>query len=155
MSESSAARVSGIGHIEFRTSNTLSLAEPHRLVFAHPWIRDLRDQPDEVGWGSASDSGDESDSWSSSEAEANTLSRAAPTAAAPPLYDGPVATVDDYTRALQLVVHLQQPFRALLLEQQSHGEYKRVAAEHEIVLPGLERRISSAKEIRVGIVEIS
>jgi hypothetical protein len=63
--------------------------------------------------------------------------------------------VDDYTRALQLVVRLQQPFHALLLEQQSHGEYKRVAAEHEIVLPGLERRISSAKEIRVAVVEIS
>jgi len=63
--------------------------------------------------------------------------------------------MDDYTRALQLIVRLQQPFHALFLQQQSQGEYKRVAAEHEIVLPGLERRISSSKEIRVGIVDIS
>jgi hypothetical protein len=41
--------------------------------------------------------------------------------------------MDDYTRVLQLVVRLQQPFHALLLEQHSHGEYKRAAAEHEIV----------------------
>jgi len=145
------ARVSGIGHVEFRTSDTLSLAEPWKLVFVHPWIRNLRGLLDEVGWGSTSDSGDELDSWSGSEVEANSQSRSAFTM----LYAGPVSTMDDYTRALELVVRLQQPFHALLLQQQSHGEFKRVAAEHEIVLPGLRRRISSAKEIRVGIVEIS
>jgi len=150
------ARVSGIGHVEFRTSDAVSLAEPRKLVFAHPWIRDLRGPLDEVGWGSASDSSDESDSEScGSEVEANSQSRAALTAASAPLYAGPVAAMDDYTRALQLIVRLQQPFHALLLQQQPHGEYKRVAAEHAIILPGLERRISSAKEIRVGIVEIS
>jgi len=149
------ARVSGIGHVEFRTSDMLSLAKPRKLVFAHPWIHDLRGLSDEVGWGSASDSGDESESWSGSEVEANSQSRAAPTSASPPLYAGPVAAMDDYSRALKLIVRLQQRFHALLLQQQSHEEYKRVAAEHEIILPGLERRISSAKEIRVGIVEIS
>jgi len=149
------ARVLGIGHVEFRTSDTLSLAEPRKLVFAHPWIRDLRGPLDEVGWGSASDSADESDSLSDSEVEENYQSQAVPTATSPPLYAGPVATMDDYTRALQLIVRLQEPFHALLLQQQSQGEYKRVAAENEIVFPGLERRINSAKEIRVGIVEIS
>jgi hypothetical protein len=151
------ARVSGIGHVEFQTSDQLSLGEPRRLAFAHPWIRDLRG-PAEEPCGTSSDSEDDSLSWSGSDVEEESLSPAAPSEAAPdmaaPLYVGPIATMDVSTRALQLVVRLQQPFRGLLLQQQSHGGYKRVAAEHEIVVPGLERRISSAKVVRVEVVEI-
>jgi hypothetical protein len=66
----------------------------------------------------------------------------------------PAATMDDYTRALRLVARLQQPFRVLLLQQQPNGEFKRVAAEHEIVTPGLERQINFARDIRTQIVEI-
>jgi len=144
------ARVSGIGHVEFRTSDRLPLAEQRRLAFAHPWIRDLYDPAEEEVCGSLSDSDDDSLSCSSSDVEADSLSPAA----ASEVYVGPIATMDTSTRALRLVVRLQQPFHALLLQQQSHGGYKRVAAEHEIVLPGLERHISSAKDVRVEVVEI-
>jgi len=153
------ARVSGIGHIEFRTSVRLSLSEPCKLAFAHPWIRDLRGPAEEKPCGSSSDSDDSlSCSGSDVEGESGSLS---PTAAsdagldvATSIYTGPVATMDVSTRALQLIVRLQQPFRGLLLQQQSHGGYKRIAAEHDIILPGLERRINSVKDVRVEVVEI-
>jgi len=152
------ARVSGIGHVEFRTSDSLSLSEPRSLVLAHPWIRDLRGTAEEEACGELSDSDDDSSSCSGSEVEEESLSPAAASAAAPdvatPLYGGPIATMDVSTRALKLVVRLQQPFRALLLQQQPHGGYKRVASEQEILVPGLESRISSIKDVRVEIVEI-
>jgi len=152
------ARVSGIGHVEFRTSDRLSLTEPRKLAFVHPWIRDLRGPAEEEPCGSSSDTEDDSLSWSGSDVEEESLSPVAASGAAPdvatPLYAGPIATMDVSTRALRLVVRLQQPFRGLLLQQQSHGGYKRVAAEHEIIVPGLERRINSAKDIQVEIVEI-
>ncbi|KAF8416534.1 hypothetical protein L210DRAFT_2534716 [Boletus edulis BED1] len=50
--------------------------------------------------------------------------------------------MDEYTRALRLVVRLQQPFHALLLQQQPNGEFRRVAAEHEIVIPESNVRIN-------------
>jgi len=167
------ARVSGIGHVEFRTSDRLSFGEepPRKLVFVHPWIRGLRgpllDQVDLAGSAAASDSDDyygKSESWSDSDAEveeelsrSRSRSRGEPAPHGPGdlLKVGPVAALDgDCTRALQLVVRLQEPFCALLLQQQMRGEYKRVATEHEIVVRGLERRISSAKEIRVEVMEI-
>jgi len=148
------ARVSGIGQVEFRTSDRLPLSEPCKLVFAHPWIRDLRGPAEEESYGSSSDGDDESLSWSGSDVEEESLSPAVPDVATS-LYTGPVATMDVSTGALRLIIRLQQPFHGLFLQQQSHGEYKRVAAEHEIVVPGLERRISSAKDVRVEVVEIS
>jgi len=147
------ARVSGIGHIEFWTEDRLSLLEPRRLAFAHPWIRYLRGPVEEKGCGSSSDSDDNSSSCSGSDLEEESLSPAAVSAAVP-VYAGPIATMDISTRALQLVVRLQQPFPGLLLQQQTHGGYKRVAAEHEIVVPGLERRMNSVKDVRVEVVEI-
>jgi len=161
------ARVSGIGHVEFRTANRLSLSEPRSLAFAHPWIRDLRGPPEEEPCGSSSDSEDDSLSWSGSDVEEESSSPAVASNAAAnvavPLYTGPIATMEDgtfsdgvsiSTWALRLVARLQQPFRGMLLQQQLDGGYKRVAAEHEIIVPGLERRISSAKGIRVEVVEI-
>ncbi|KAG8216979.1 hypothetical protein J3R82DRAFT_7285 [Butyriboletus roseoflavus] len=133
------ARVSGIGYVEFKTSDRLSLTES-RLVLVHPWIRDLCDPIDGFTWGSALDDDQpESDPGSSPSS---------------PLYPLPVAKMDNYTRALRLVVRLQQPFRALLLRQQRNGEFKRVAAEHEIVVPGLEFQIDFARDIRADVVEI-
>jgi len=152
------ARVSGVGHVEFRTSDRLSLSEPRKLAFAHPWIRDLCGPAEEESCGSWSDNDDDSSSWSGSDVEEESLSPAAASEVvldvATPLYVGPVAAMDVSTRALRIVVRLQQPFRGLLLQQQSYGGYKRVAAEHEIVVPGLERRIGSAKDVRVEVVEI-
>ncbi|KAF8417602.1 hypothetical protein L210DRAFT_3580675, partial [Boletus edulis BED1] len=40
------ARVSGIGDVEFQTADRLPLAEPRKLIFVHPWIRELRDPLD-------------------------------------------------------------------------------------------------------------
>ncbi|KAI6017250.1 hypothetical protein BKA83DRAFT_4326364 [Pisolithus microcarpus] len=59
---------------------------------------------------------------------------------------------DDYTRALRLVVHLEQPFRALLLMKQPAGTYKRVAADHKILVPL--RKVSSLRDIGAKVLEI-
>jgi hypothetical protein len=110
------ARVSGIGHVEFRMSDTLSVAEPCKLLFVHPWIRDLRGALDEVDWGNPMN-------------RTHGLVRRLkpilslelpPPRPLLPCYDGPVATMDDYTRALQLVVRLQQlPCEVLSLAKNS------------------------------------
>jgi hypothetical protein len=47
------------------------------------------------------------------------------------------ARVDPSTLALRLIARLGRPFNVLLLEQQANGQYKRVAAEHEIIVPGV------------------
>ncbi|KAF8127433.1 hypothetical protein EV363DRAFT_1138425, partial [Boletus edulis] len=136
------AKVSGIGDVEFQTSDRLPLAEPRKLVFVHPWIRDLCDPHDGVIWGSTTgenEDGDESDP----ELHAHF-----------PLHARPAAMMDEYTRALRLIIRLQQPFHALLLQQQPNGEFKRVAAEHEIVVPGIKRPDSFAKDVHTGVVEI-
>ncbi|KAF8556850.1 hypothetical protein OG21DRAFT_1482764 [Imleria badia] len=138
------ARVSGIGNVEFQTSDQLSLTEPRRLIFVHPWIRDLQDPLDGSTWGSTTD-GDEYDS------DAETEFGSAPSS---PLAVEPAVTLDNYTRVLRLVVRLQQPFHALLLQQQLGGEFKRVAAEHEIVVPGIEHTINFARDVRIEVVEI-
>ena len=135
------ARVSGIGNVEFETCDRLSLTEPRKLIFVHPWIHDLRDPLDGFTWESGVDD-DEYDSGPESEAGS------APNS---PLYAPPAATMDDYTRALRLIVRLQQSFHALLLQQQPNGEFKRIAAEHEIVMPGIDRQ---PKDIRIEVVEI-
>ena len=137
------AKASGLGTVEFRTSDTLSLTEPRKLIFVHPWIRDLRDPLDGFTWGSAAD--DEYDS------DLETEPGLTPTTPSHPL---PTATMDDHTRALRMVVRLQQSFHALLLQQQPNGEFKRVAAEHEIVIPGIERSINFARDIRTEVMEI-
>jgi hypothetical protein len=120
----------------------------------------LDNEVDLVGSG-VSDSDDKSESWSDSDVEVEGVSSRSRSRVEPALdavdllKAGPDPAMDgDCNRALRLVVRLQQPFRALLLQQQMRGGYKRVAAEHEIVVTGLERRVSSAKEIRVEVVEI-
>ena len=46
----------------------------------------------------------------------------------------PVVSDESESRALRLVVRLAQPFAALLVAQQRGGEYKRIAADQEIVV---------------------
>ncbi|KAI9569853.1 hypothetical protein HD554DRAFT_2170850 [Boletus coccyginus] len=140
------ARVSGIGNVEFQTCDRLSLTDPHKLIFVHPWIHTLCDPLDRFTWESSADD-DEYDTAPESASEAGS----APT---PPLYTPPAATMDGYTRALGLIVRLQQPFHALLLQQQPNGEFKRIAAEHEIVIPGIDRGINFARDMRIEVVEI-
>jgi hypothetical protein len=45
---------------------------------------------------------------------------------------GPLLS-EPYSPALRLIVHLGQPFSALLLAQQRGGEYKRIASDHNII----------------------
>ena len=61
---------------------------------------------------------------------------------------------DNYTRALRLIVHLERPFRALLLhrEEQSFDTWKRVAADTEFLIP--KREIASLEGISARILEI-
>jgi hypothetical protein len=40
---------------------------------------------------------------------------------------------ESYSRALELIVHLGQPFSAFLLAQQRGGAYKRIASDHNII----------------------
>ncbi|KAF8121688.1 hypothetical protein EV363DRAFT_1074336, partial [Boletus edulis] len=137
------ARVSGIGDVDFRTVDRFPLAEPRKLIFVHPWIRELRDPLDGYTWGSTAEDNAESDT------ESEFCS-----APSSPLFAVPAAAMDEYTRALRLVVRLQQPFHALLLEQQPNGELKRVATEHEIVVPGIKRLDNFARDICTEVVEI-
>ncbi|KAF8554959.1 hypothetical protein OG21DRAFT_967167 [Imleria badia] len=140
------ARVSGIGDVEFQTSDLLSTTEPRKLIFVHPWIRDLYDPLDGFSWGST-DEEDEEEDVSDPETDAGS-------APSSPLAAVPAVTMDDYTRALRMIARLQQPFHVLVLQKQTNGELKRVATEHEIVLPGIDRRINFARDIRTEVVEI-
>ena len=48
---------------------------------------------------------------------------------------------------------LRHPFNALLLEQQPNCQHKRVAAEQEIIVPGVPDK-TDPKDIRAKLVEI-
>lgn len=52
--------------------------------------------------------------------------------------------MNDYIRALRLVVRLQQP----------DGRFKRVPAEYEIIVPGLERQANFAKDNHADAVAL-
>ncbi|KAI6015351.1 hypothetical protein F5J12DRAFT_527514 [Pisolithus orientalis] len=129
-------RVSGLGQVEFTTADRLSLNGPQQLVFAHPWIHYIRGPSGGITWEDDSDSHTDSDS-----------------AEVAPLPAAPALQVDNYTLALEMIARLGQPFSALLLLKQPNGEYKRVAAENEIVVPGLGTNITS-KNIRAKVLEI-
>ncbi|KAI6013008.1 hypothetical protein EDC04DRAFT_2609462 [Pisolithus marmoratus] len=59
---------------------------------------------------------------------------------------------DKYTRALRLVVHLEQPFRALLLVKRSFDTYKRVAVDNEILIP--QWKVTSLQDIVAKVLDI-
>ena len=58
-------QVSGIGDVEFRTSDRLSPKKPRKLVFVHPWLRELLDPLDgpdsETSDGNDDDDSDDDD----------------------------------------------------------------------------------------------
>ena len=118
------------------------------LDLVHPWVRDLYDLFDDFNWG-GSDSEDEDEDADKSDPETNDGS-----SPPSPLAAVPAPTMDDYTRALRLIARLQQPFHGLILQKQTNGEFKRVAAEYAIVVPGIDRRINFAKDVRTEVVEI-
>lgn len=150
------ACVSGIGDVEFQASERLSPREARKLVFVHPWICGLRDPLDGLSWGGTTDDDEDEDRdgygpEGEEDADLETETGSAPSS---PLHVAPAATINDYTRALRLIVRLQQPFHALLLQQQPNGEFKRVATEHEIIVPGIGRQINSARDIHADVTEI-
>ncbi|KAI5984707.1 hypothetical protein EDC04DRAFT_3149942 [Pisolithus marmoratus] len=136
------ARASGVGYVEFTTADDLLVHRPQRFVFALPWIGHIRGPNDEVAWGGQFESDTDSDSESDCDGGSDDT----------PLSPSD-AEVDDYTQALRMVARLRQPFSALLLLQQLHGEYKRVAAENEIIISGVGPDITS-KSIRAKVLEI-
>ncbi|KAI6094201.1 hypothetical protein F5141DRAFT_1070226 [Pisolithus sp. B1] len=138
------ARVSGLGNVEFTTADDLPLQEPQKFVFVHPWIRHIRGPSSGIAWGDGSDSDTDSDSGSSHNAGLGAVA---------PLHVAPMPKVGSYARALQMIARLGQPFNALLLVQQPNGEYKRVAAENEIIVSGLGTDITS-NNIRAKVLEI-
>ena len=150
------ATVSSLGKVEFRTTDVMPLKKPQKLVFIHPWLRDLYDPLD--GFVSEDERETMSDAGSSNEDE----SEAGPDSGsgnddtsvpASPLHAKPSTRVDPCTLALRLIARLRRPFNTLLLEQQPNGQYKRVAAEHEIIVPGVLPK-TSANDIRAKMLEI-
>ncbi|KAF8549390.1 hypothetical protein OG21DRAFT_1500458 [Imleria badia] len=150
------AAVSLLGNVEFRTADAMPLKKPRKLLFVHAWLNDLRDPPD----GSMSDdepeaepvvdSSDEAAAKSDASSGAGTDDASEPTS---PWHAEPSARVDPYTLALRLITRLSRPFNALLLEQQPNGQYKRVAAEHEIILPGVPYK-TNLKDIKTKALEV-
>jgi hypothetical protein len=186
------AAVSLLGKVEFKTADAMPLKHPWKLVFVHPWLRDLHDPlggfvPDDEQevesdagsddeWEAESDAGpddeqeaesdagsddeweDESDAGPDDEQEAESdgdeddcIDDAS--APASPLYAEPSPQVDTFTQALRMIARLGCPFNALLLERQPNGQYKRVAANHEILVPGLPSK-TNPKDIRAMVLEI-
>ena len=148
------ATVSLLGRVEFRTADAMPLTKPRKLFFVHPWLRDLHDPLD----GSVSDDerDDESEVGSTHTEESDAGSGDGTddaSAPASPLHAEPSARVDTSTQALQLIARLGCRFNALLLERQSNGQYKRVAAEHEIIVPGVPSK-TNPKDIRAKVFEI-
>lgn len=130
------SEVSGLGNVKFTTTDDLTVDERRKFIFAHPWIRHIRGPNSEVTGENDSESDMDADSDEDMPSEGVV-----------------VPQVDGYTRALQMIARLGQPFNALLLVQQPNGEYKRVAAENEIVVPGLGTDITP-KNIRTRTLEI-
>ncbi|KAI6017080.1 hypothetical protein EDC04DRAFT_486331 [Pisolithus marmoratus] len=143
------ARVSGLGNVGFTTTDDLPLNGPQKLIFAHPWIRHIQGPSSGTAWGG--DLEFDTDSDSDVYVDAGSDEVAPPS----PLDTVPAPHVDEYTRALQMIAHLRQPFNALLFEQQPNGEYKRVAAENEVVVSGFRTDITSlGKNIQAKVLEI-
>ncbi|KIK21209.1 hypothetical protein PISMIDRAFT_104423 [Pisolithus microcarpus 441] len=55
------AKVSGLGNVEFTTTDDLPRNKQQKIVFAHPWIHHILGPNSVVGWGSDSESDTDSD----------------------------------------------------------------------------------------------
>ena len=146
------AQTTGLGDVEFTTADALPLKEPRKLVFVDARIHGLQ-KPHSGAfiWEErlAPNAESKSDLGSSGDTDAELVHESIIEEAPP---SPPPAASDPYTRALQLIAHLEQSFGALLLLQQSDGSYKRVAADHEIVVRGTGENF--LKDIRVEVLEI-
>ncbi|KAI6120836.1 hypothetical protein EV401DRAFT_1953740 [Pisolithus croceorrhizus] len=138
------AKVSGLGDVVVKTTDDLTLDKQKRFVLAHPWIHHVQGPSN----GITEDNDSESDTDTDSGLDGSTGfdEDASSRAVAAPL-------VGRYARALEMIARLGQPFHALLLVQQPSGEYRRVAAENDIFVPGLGTDIDP-KDIRAKVLEI-
>ena len=138
------ATVPLLDKVEFRTADVMPLKRPRKLVFVHPWLHDLCDLNESVSDGGGSEAGSNGDSDDGTD---DTSAPASPESAEP------LARVDSSTQALRLIAHLGRRFNALLLEQQSNKQYKRVATEHEIIVRGILSQMDP-KDIQAKVLEI-
>ena len=136
------AEAIGLGGVQFTTTDSLPLKEPWRLVFVDLRIHGLQQSCGTAAfWENAL----------ASEAESNLVTNAEMDHV-PIIEEVPSTPSDAYTQALELIVHLGQPFSALLFLQQPDGAYKRVAADHEILASGIGTNVP--KDIRVEVLEV-
>lgn len=146
------AKVSGLGKVEIATVDVLPLQEPRKVVFVHPWIRDIRGGDAGSPWADELDSDSDSqtvvtDADSGDDTDIDSDADSTPFSAMPS------AHVDILTRALSIIVRLTQPFGALVLLEQPDGSFKRVASEDEIVVQ-LKQNVVSLKDVRAKVVEV-
>lgn len=138
-----------LGDVQFTTADSLPLKHSRRLVFADLRIHGLQ-KPD-----SAAASWDETAASDTIESILDSSTSAvtnAETIHVQIIEEAQSPSSDMYTQALELIAHLGQPFSALLLLQQPDGVYRRVAADHEIVINGMGNNVP--KNIRVEVLEI-
>jgi len=140
------AKTVELGDVRFTTAELLPLKEAWRLVFVDLRIHSFQ-QPrcTTTSWENVVASGAGLNSVTSTDTDAEIVY-------GPLIEEAPSTPSDTYTRALELIIHLGQPFSALLLLQQPDGAYKRVAADHEIVVRGMGNNVP--KDIRVEVLEI-
>ena len=152
------ATVSSLGEVEFRTTDVMPRKQPRRLVFVYPWIPNLRELLD----GSVSDdeADAESDGGSSDKPESESDGGwsdgidDASERVSPSDTDHSVEADPSSLLALRLIARLVRPFNVLLLKEQSNKQqYKRVAAEHEIIIPGVPYNTNHSN-ILVGELEV-
>ena len=140
------AETTGLGDVEFTTVDALPIGEPRRLVFVDTRIHGFHGSDGVATW----EDGSEVDS--NSDLGNGNADMDAELVRVPIIEEAPPAPPDLYTRALQLIARLEQPFIALLLLQQSDGSYKRVATDQEIVVDGTGERFPM--DVRVEVLEI-
>ena len=136
------AEAIGLGGVQFTATDSLPLKEAWRLVFVDLRIHSLQ-QPRSTAT-----------SWENalaSDAESNSMTDAE-MVHVPIIEEVPSTPSDAYTQVLELIAHLEQPFSPLLLLQQPDGAYKRVAADHEIVVSWAGNNVP--KDIRVEVLEV-
>lgn len=147
------AQTNGLGEVEFTTAGALPLNEPRKFVFADLRIHGLLEPH---GTAALEENRLESDADSSSDMGNNpSIADTDGELVHPPIIEEAPChgtPVDTYARALQLIAHLGQSFTALLLLRQSDGAYRRVAADHEIVVRGMGNNVP--KGVYVEVLEV-
>jgi len=101
-----------------------------KLLLVRPWDRDLL-EPD-----SCAEQFNLADDAQSTITEDYGTAPSSPMCDSPGMRPGENAPIDSEpdSRVSQMIIRLRQPFSAFLLAQQWGGEYKRIAADHAIIV---------------------